>query len=329
MKSSLSVLLLVSVVFISGCNHLPRGSAPSSDLIFDRFDQMQLSFDTSTDIIPRIQNKEIGEFISKNENSVASWGEDGNGAAIWMNAAIFGEDSNRLARKYAFMIDEDDPGYKLYGKSNRMRVDFEYTLPGDFDDITYTSDTERKREIVLTGINMFINDIDQIRLDSDYVYSGAMMVKQSFMLLMYEIEKNPSKMSLLEIKQGLDFDYPTLGPAKAMVVVNQENRVRIKIKVGTFVKDFEKHADVIAMEYFANPELERQMLAEKKPFAKSFKHSGFFTNITQLNLGLPSFGKKAAKPAETVQQPTTETVEPATEEPIAEEPQATEAPAEE
>ncbi|MGE4285047.1 MAG: hypothetical protein AB7F23_00350 [Phycisphaerae bacterium] len=291
MKKTLAIIVVTALtVLTGGCNHLPRGTAPSQKLVFDRFDNMQVSFDTSTDIIPEIQNKELGEYISRNENSVASWGENG-GAGIWMNAAVFGEDSNRLARKYAFMVDEDSPGYNLIDTSKCMRIELEYALPGDFDDITYASEAERKKEIIFTGINMFITDIDEIRLDSDYVYSGAMMVKQAFTLLMYEIEKNPSKMYLLEERQGFDFDYPTLGPAKARVLVNQENKVRIKVKVGTYIRNFEHQRDVIDMDAFLGGPVGYGQYSEEGGSAEpQSKNHGFFSNLMNFRFKLPGFG---------------------------------------
>ncbi|WP_123785144.1 hypothetical protein [Sedimentisphaera cyanobacteriorum] len=255
MRLSLSVLAVsVMVLFAGGCSSLNSVSAPEDELIFDRFHEMQISFDTSTDILPEIKKDEMGEYVSENQNSVASWGQKDDGAAIWMNAAVFGQDNNRLARKYAFVFEEKQSNFGLYGgTAGRGRIELEYSLPGDFDDITYANQAERRKEIIITGINMFIGDIDPIRLDSDYVYSGAMLVKKAFSLMMYEIEQNPSKIALLKERRGLDFDFPTFGLARARMLVNDEYRVRVKIKIGKYAEDFENHPDVIEMDKFVKP----------------------------------------------------------------------------
>ncbi|WP_123806996.1 hypothetical protein [Sedimentisphaera salicampi] len=255
MRLSLSVLALsVMVLFAGGCGSYNNASAPADELIFDRFQEMQISFDTSTDILPEIKKDEMGEYVSENQNSIASWGQKDDGEAIWMNAAVFGQDNNRLARKYAFVFEEKQSNFGLYGgTAGRGRVEMEYSLPGDFDDITYANEAERRKEIIITGINMFIGDIDPIRLDSDYVYSGAMLVKKAFSLMMYEIEQNPSKIAMLKEPRGLDFDFPTFGPARARMLVNDEYRVRVKIKIGKYTKDFENHPDVVEMDKFVRP----------------------------------------------------------------------------
>ncbi len=279
---TVTLLFAAAVLTITGCNRVPKGKAPEMDAVFDRFDQIELGRSTSTDVLAFIHNESMGEMLSQDEQTVVSWGQSGTGAVIWLNAATFDDTSSTAARKYALLVDEDSPRWAaMYGaKSRKMRVEFEYVLPPEFDELEFTNENERRREAIKSGLSLYLNDINIVRYDSDYIYTTALMLRQMFNELLYQAERVPANLSLIDDRKGMEFDHPTLGKGRIRMLINNKTyAVRMKIKIGSSVKSFAKDADVIAMDWFVSDEQRATAAApteKTRPEAAASPKRGFF-----------------------------------------------------
>ncbi|MFI4912613.1 MAG: hypothetical protein ACIAQZ_13180 [Sedimentisphaeraceae bacterium JB056] len=232
--------------------------------VFSRFDRVEIGESSAAEVLSFIQDESLGEMLSQDEQTVVSWAQNGNGAVIWLNVVSFDEASNTAARKYAFLVDEDSPGWRLFygSKSKKMRAEFEFVLPPEFDELELTTENERKREALKTALNLYIKDIDVVRYDSDYIYSSAMMLRQTFNELLYELERVPAKLSKIDEPEGVSFDHPTLGPSRVRMLFDTETYiVRIKIKVGKCTTDFDEHKDVVLM---GDPSVKQNQIEKAK-----------------------------------------------------------------
>ncbi len=244
-------MLLAAVVLTTGCYRLPRGKAPQMDMVFNRFDEIKIGQSTSTEVLSFIQDKSLDELLSQDEQTIVSWGQNGTGAVIWLNAVTFDDISNTAARKYAMLVNEDSPGWGvLYGKKSRkLRAEFEYTLPPEFDELEFTNENEKRREAVKTALSLFLKDTNVVRYDSDYIYTSAMMLRQTFNDMLYQAERVPANFSTIDSPAGMAFVHPTMGNGRIrMLLDNKTYAVRLKIKIGSSVKSFAKDQDVIAMD---------------------------------------------------------------------------------
>jgi hypothetical protein len=218
--------------------------------VFDRYDRVIIGESSAGEVLSFIQNKEMDELLSQDEQTIVSWGQNGDGAVIWLNAVSFDETSNTAARKYAFLVDEDSPGWRLcYGsKSKKMRMDFKFIVPPEYDELEITTETQRRREALKTAVSLYLTDMNEVRYDSDYIYATAMMVRQTFNELLYELERVPAKLSEIDKPAGIEFSHPTLGPGRIRMLFDKESYiVTIKVKIGKYVDSFDDHEDVIAM----------------------------------------------------------------------------------
>jgi len=246
----ITFLLLATVLTIGGCNHLPRGGAPREEMVFNRFDRVQLMQSSSNEVLSFIQDKSMAELLSQDEQTLVSWGQKNDGAVIWLNAVSFDSDSDAAARKYAVLIYEDSPGWKLFygAKSEKIRAEFEFMLPPEFDEIEVTTENTRRREALKSALGLYLMDTNNIRHDSDYIFSASMLLRQTFNQLLYELERVPARLSEIDSLQGVAFTHPTLGEARVRMLFDTDTYiVRIKLKVGGVAKSFAKHKDVIAM----------------------------------------------------------------------------------
>ncbi len=250
MKRSITIsLLAVMTTLFVGCNHLPRGTAPDREYIFNRFNSIQLNESTANDVLAIIQDQSLDEKLAQDEQTIVSWGQDG-GAAIWLNAASFDEAGETVARKYAFVVDEDSPGWNLLHTANskKMRVEFEFMLPPEFEESDITNESERRKTAINTALKLYIRDMSVVGQKSEHLSSASMLLRQLFNEMSYQLEKNPADFDQIESLSGVQFDHQTLGPARVRMLFNEdEYKVRLKIKVGKSVKSFAKHSDVLAM----------------------------------------------------------------------------------
>lgn len=262
-KFTAVILLTAIAAVLTGCNHLPRGKAPKMNAVFDRFEKVQIGKSTSADVFSFIQNKDMDEMLCQDEQTVVSWGQNGTGAVIWFNAVSFDQTNDQAARKYAMLIDEDSPGWHALhlAKSRKLRADFEYVLPAEFDELEFTNENEKRREALKTAVSLYLKDINVVRFDSDYIYMSAMLLRQTFNELLYELEKVPTYLSVIDRREGVEFTHPTMGAGRVRMLMNTDTyTVRLKIVVGTVVKGFAKDDEVIAMESFL-PDAQKTALA--------------------------------------------------------------------
>lgn len=248
--SIITFLLIASVLTIGGCNNLSRSGAPKDIAVFNRFDRVRLNESTSNEVLAFIQDTSMGEYISQDEQTIVSWGQDSQGAVIWLNAVSFDSEADTAARKYAMLINDASPRWDVFNemRNRKFQVEFEYVLPPEFDEIEITSENTRRKEALKTALKLYMKDINNIRFDSDYVYTASMLLSQTFNALFYELERVPAKLATIDSLEGLAFEHPTLGDSRIRMLFDTESYiVRVKLKVGSLSKSFAKHKDVIAM----------------------------------------------------------------------------------
>jgi hypothetical protein len=232
------------------------------DSVFNRYDRIVIGESTDNEVLSFIQDHSLDEILSQDDKTLVSWGKKGDGCVLWLNAVTFDESASTVARKYAFFFDEDSPGWRLFygSKSKKMRIEFKFELPPEYDELEITTEKQRRREAIKTAVSLYLTDINTVRYDSDYIYATAMMIRQTFNELLYELERVPAKLSQIDQPAGIGFNHPVLGPGRIRMIFDTESYiVNIKVKIGGYIKDFDKHEDVIAM---GDPDAEQRRIEQ-------------------------------------------------------------------
>lgn len=249
MKRFLLLLAVLGLV-CTGCNHLPRADAPQECQVFDRYDKVQLGCTTTSDVLINIKNVDLKEKLSQGENVIASWGQKGDYGVLWLNLVAFDEDTMNAKRKYSLLVDEDSPGYGcfLLQPSKNVRLDASMILDDGTLSEPFTDEKARKIAVIKKLKQLFAEDMSQVTSDSHSVKSTAMFVNGALNYLLGQLERTPAMAGELENIAGMEFDHEHFGKGKMRIIICEDpDEVKVKIKIGTYSKDFENHKDVINM----------------------------------------------------------------------------------
>ena len=246
---TLSIVAAVACLMLTGCNHLPRASAPDQNLIFDRFDQVVLNEATSTQILPTIKDDDLDEYVSQSESVIAAWATKSDDAVAWINLIAFGEDDLTATRKYAVLIDEDSPGWQIFilQGSKNLRFEAQVTVDQQLLDEPYSKMSEKIIAIIQEFKSLVNDDFAQVQDQSATIMSERLLLNQVLTQIIAQAEKSTSITQRITEVQGMKFDHSNFGTGRIRMMI-EGNIVRIKIKLGDWAKNFEKHNDVINMQ---------------------------------------------------------------------------------
>lgn len=251
MKHS-ALFVALACLFVAGCNHVPRASAPDKELIFNRYDQICLNQHSSGDVLVKAKSQQLcnEELLSQSESVITYWGQRGDYAVAWFNTVAFDEDSLTAKRKYAFLVDEDSPGWwvLLAQPSKKLRLDMELELDSDVLNEPYADQSSKRIAIIKEVHKVFMQDMVDIRQNSQAVDSSVMLINSVFCQIIEQLDRSPALAQNLYCCKGTDFDHTNLNQGKIRLKICEgSNFVKVKIKIGEYTKDFETHCDVVKM----------------------------------------------------------------------------------
>jgi len=235
----LCVVLAVSAAVLSGCQNVAK-----EDEVFKRFYLTTLKHSTAADVLGFI-NEGPDEVLCQNERTAASWGQNKEGTQLWFNMVAFDEQNLTAYRKYCFTTNEKAKGY-LVSPVQRLRFDAEVVLDAKTVDEPYASENLRRVAFMKEVFEKFVFDSDQLATESQTLKSCCMMTKEVLNHILYVLGRSPSLASKLSDYDGLEFDHINYGKGKVRMVY-EGDVVKVKVKIGTIIKDFEQQPDVAAM----------------------------------------------------------------------------------
>lgn len=235
-----SLFVFCAMFFTTGCQ-----TTPKYESIFERYYLTTLNVSNSSDVISAIRDDEGAELVSQSQSVVASWGEKKNTSIIWFNAIAFNEDDMTAVRKYGFVVDEKAKSYYVLSVLN-MRFDAELIMGPDVLDAPYADANAKKIAVLREVLKKFKEDAAQVTGDSQVLFSSSAMVNQVLERILYQLDHSPALAARFERMEGMKFDQMNFGDGRVRMLI-EGNLIKLKFKVGSFVKDFEEHLDVIAM----------------------------------------------------------------------------------
>ncbi len=239
-KSLFAVAAMLVLICAGGCTTV------NSESVFGRYYKTTLGQSTSADVLGFIQDPKT-ELLSQTESMLASSGSLNNGKTHWFNIVAFDEEQLTAVRKYGFAVED----YNRLNTKPRptLRFDAEIMMESETLEGVFPNKNAMQIEAIKKVLKQFSDDSAAVAYDSVTFRSSIMMAKQALNTVLTKLDQSPALAAGLAELSGLDFDHPTIGPARARLVM--ENKIiKLKIKAGKAMfrsKPFESHPDVIDM----------------------------------------------------------------------------------
>lgn len=241
-KLSVVMLLFLCSMLMTGCY---KGSDYSE--IFERYYLTMLNVSDSSSVMSAIRDDKEAELVSQSESVVASWGQKQGMKILWFNAVAFDEDELTAVRKYGFVTDEKARGFKLLNIDVlKLRFDAELIIGSDVFEAPYANNNARKVAVLREVVKRFAGDLSQITGDSQVLNTSLLMVQQVLGRILYQLDHSPGLAARLEEMSGMKFEHMNFGEGRIRMLI-EGNIVKVKVKVGSVVDNFENHLDVITM----------------------------------------------------------------------------------
>lgn len=205
-----------------------------------------LGMTNSATVLDQIQTREK-EVISQSESVIGCYGEDTERQKAWFNVVAFDEEKLTATRKY-FLSSYDKPK-EWFILKEKLRFDAELMIPAAVMDEPYTSSNIKRIEILDTIRKTYNADMVQLEPDNRKMANIGLLVNQTINTVIVSLKESPAFAEMLEMFEGYDFDHPTLGEGKIRMVIDDDRDiVKVKIKIGTVIKDWSQQKDVIDMD---------------------------------------------------------------------------------
>ena len=251
MKTTRNLIAAIAVCFImSGCVATvgpgSRRVAVDDVPIFDRYYLTNLKQSNSADIIGAIATDGT-ELMSQSQSVIASWKEEKKGYVFWFNMVAFDEEDLTAVRKYCAVFDEKaTQGIWFVFPIQKFRFEAAVVLERAIVEEPYANENEKRIAVIKEVLSQFTADSDQLTADSRALNSSAMMVKQTLNCVLNKLGSSPALADKLDGLSGLQFDHMTLGKSRVRMLV-EDDVVKLKIKIGSNLKNFHEHPDVLGM----------------------------------------------------------------------------------
>jgi hypothetical protein len=251
MKTTRNLIAAVSLCFMmSGCAAFVgpgRRSVSVNDVpIFDRYYLTNLKQSNSADIIGAIATDGT-ELMSQSQSVIASWKEEKKGYVFWFNMVAFDEEDLSAARKYCLVFDEKaTQGFWFIFPIQKLRFEAAMVLGKEILDEPYANENEKRIAVMKEILAQFTSDSEQLTADSSVLSSSSMLVKQTINTMLNKLAVSPAIADKLDDLAGLQFDHITLGKGRVRMLI-EGDVVKFKVKIGSNIKNFDKHPDVLGM----------------------------------------------------------------------------------
>jgi hypothetical protein len=161
--------------------------------------------------------------------------------------AAFDEEGYEVSRKY-FVSGYDKPR-EWFVLKEKLRFDGELKIDSAVLDESYADENARKIAVLKEILNVYNNDVMQVQKYNQNLVNIAMLVNQSINTVLVRLNTNPFYAQNLGRVEGLDFDHPTMNKGKIRLLINDDTDVvRIKIKIGSVVNQWNCQKDVVDMD---------------------------------------------------------------------------------
>jgi hypothetical protein len=222
---------------------LPEGRPYDSDLL-ESYYKTVLKQSTSAEVLAVIQKPDQG-LLSQSESVIACWGQKKKSYKRWFNMVAFHEEELTVQRKY-FFVEDERPRELIILPKQKLRFDTEMVLDEEFLEQPFANENARRIAILQHVLEIYRQDIGQVSKDNKKLAASGMMVNRTISRILQILDDMPVLASRLTELDGLDFDHPVLGKGKIRMIV-RDDIVKVKIKIGTVIRNFDRQADVIAM----------------------------------------------------------------------------------
>ena len=251
MKAIGKIIAVVVVCFVmSGCITVVGPASRKVGIndvpIFDRYYLTNLKQSNSADIIGAIATDGT-ELMSQSQSVIASWKEEKKGYVFWFNMVTFDEEEFTAVRKYCMVFDEKaTQGIWFIFPVQKYRFEAAMVLERAIVDEPYADENEKRIAVVKEILAKFTEDSVQLTADSRVLHSSTMMIKQTLNGIINQLGGSPALAANLDELSGMKFDHMTLGPGRVRMLI-EDDVVKFKIKIGSNLKNFHEHPDVLGM----------------------------------------------------------------------------------
>jgi hypothetical protein len=214
--------------------------------IFDRYYLTNLKQSNSADIIGAIATDGT-ELMSQSQSVIASWKEEKKGYVYWFNMVAFDEEAFTAVRKYCVVFDEKaSQGLWFLFPVQKLRFEAAMVLERAIVDEPYANENEKRIAVIKEIFSKFTADSVQLTADSQVLDSSSMLIKQTLNAVLNKLAVSPAIADKLDDLAGMEFDHITLGKSRVRMLI-EDDIVKIKIKIGSNLKNFDEHPDVLGM----------------------------------------------------------------------------------
>ena len=178
------------------------------------------------------------ELLSQSKSVIAVQGERKRGWEKWFKMVAFDENDLRAKRKYLCVVDERP---KHVGREpwEGLALDGQMLADGDVLAKAYESENARRIAILKSVLKDFRKDIGEVKADNKSLDEAGMMINQAMETIRTKLDKSPAMASMLSEAGGVEFEHINLGKGKIRMVI-EKDMVSIKMRLGSFVPEFEK-----------------------------------------------------------------------------------------
>ena len=251
MKAIRNLIAGIAVcVILSGCVATvgpgKRRVAVDDVPIFDRYYLTNLKQSNSADIIGAIATDGT-ELMSQSQSVIASWKEEKKGYVFWFNMVTFDEEVLTAVRKYCVVFDEKaTQGFWFIFPVQKFRFESAMVLEKAVVNEPYANENEKRIAVLKNILSQFTADAEQVTADSKTLDSATMLVKQTVNTILTKLEGSPALAVKLDELSGLEFDHEMLGKSRVRMLI-EGDIAKLKIKIGSNLKNFHEHPDVLGM----------------------------------------------------------------------------------
>jgi len=228
-------IIVASVLFYAGCGveepleRVQPEPKPYTKQLPEAYDKIQLNRSTSADVLEIIKQYKQ-ELVSQSESIVASYGEKKKTYQFWLTMVAFDEEDFTVTRKYFLTVDEKP--WHIGAEGQKLRFDTEEILDEEILSEAYTSENQKRIAILKKVQGNMRDDISQIREESKIPDTAGMMINQTLEGILYALNQSPALAEKLDQPEGLEFDHPTMGKGRVGMKLEDENVVKVRIRIG-------------------------------------------------------------------------------------------------
>jgi hypothetical protein len=235
-SNNLPCCFLLIVFLAGGCSSISGGKKKklSYENLAAPYNQIKLNRSVTLDVLPIIQRsqKELGpqlaetEFLSKNQNAVASLGQSKNGYMTWFNLFTFHQSRLNVIRKAFFAVNDKETSLGT-STTRSLTFDCQTVLPGEMLTKRHSSESARQIEILRYVIDSVQKDLKELGAGTSTTGQSnqmlgvcGMLLNQTFDITLRRLESSPVLATRLNESGGVRFDHINFNQGAVRMTVN-------------------------------------------------------------------------------------------------------------